>query len=510
MVSLTWPCPIQQIQQAIEVLRDPDNRQKLDKDLGYYTPREPAWINELFGEDYTGWRPSNCSLYNLRNGLDRYMYSYGNSVHMNPHSKDSAEERAWHENERAMNEEVRQWNMEREERRKQAMRERVRCDEKEMAVAGEESDDNLGESDVHWENGNTYQEWPVEEDGQVPMAAASHDSVDDDLDVPDFPLVDEDIDNTVEREHDAEDNQSLPGLSPNEEEPENLDQNHDALKNEEYDINLPQHVKLERSSHRKSNKSNFNYSVAIDDEDEAMSDFLESEEDGSSSEDENGIMHTQGAALAEEEDDGCESISDFLDAEEFESTHQSEYNYGDDSDSGAYIRDYGDDLASLQREYGTHLENENGSDVFYDSKEAESEIHSVSSSFYNLTGVKDHQSPNNEGNGPLSAFIPYFKRKLSHDSGRYTAQDLDLELKGVMMECFRGWLETLRLTMPHSQPLETGYDPKNCSHLGLWVKEFGHPECDVCGRWMPISMLRCPGCGIRACISCKLRGEETF
>lgn len=72
---------VQKIQEAVETLRDPVKRQKLDDQLVDQCLRLP--------QIYTGWRPASSYGY-----ASRYMYAYGNSVHMDPDSKDSREERA--------------------------------------------------------------------------------------------------------------------------------------------------------------------------------------------------------------------------------------------------------------------------------------------------------------------------------------------------------------------------------------------------------------------------------
>ncbi|EAW08377.1 DnaJ domain protein [Aspergillus clavatus NRRL 1] len=105
----------------------------------------------------------------------------------------------------------------------------------------------------------------------------------------------------------------------------------------------------------------------------------------------------------------------------------------------------------------------------------------------------------------LAPFIPYFRGKLDDPSGRYTEEDLRVELRGIVMEIFCGWLENLRLAVPHAEIPATGNDPEQCPHLGAWVKRFDRPECKTCHRWKPIYTLTCPGCGIKACVSCRFQ-----
>lgn len=111
----------------------------------------------------------------------------------------------------------------------------------------------------------------------------------------------------------------------------------------------------------------------------------------------------------------------------------------------------------------------------------------------------------------LAPFIPHFMAKLNDPSGKYTEQDLQLELRGIVMEAYCGWLEdqcaTFSAAKPQPQPsLFTSDATGACLHLGYWKKEFERPECEVCHRWKPIFTLTCPGCGIKACVGCKFEG----
>lgn len=109
-------------------------------------------------------------------------------------------------------------------------------------------------------------------------------------------------------------------------------------------------------------------------------------------------------------------------------------------------------------------------------------------------------------NPHLAPFIPYLESKLHHPSNRYVAEDVQTELKGIVLESYCGWLESVRLSFSDSKPLRQRIDAEECSHLGYWAKDFESPECEACGRWMPIFVLTCPGCGIRRCAGCKFDG----
>lgn len=99
--------------------------------------------------------------------------------------------------------------------------------------------------------------------------------------------------------------------------------------------------------------------------------------------------------------------------------------------------------------------------------------------------------------------IPFFNQKLADPCGRYTMDDYGAEINGIMLEIYCGWLEDVRLSVPNTTPATVRNDPKLCSHLGLWYKDFCRPTCEACNFWMPIFILTCPGCGVKACVRCK-------
>ncbi|KAL5052028.1 hypothetical protein BDW71DRAFT_169986, partial [Aspergillus fruticulosus] len=103
----------------------------------------------------------------------------------------------------------------------------------------------------------------------------------------------------------------------------------------------------------------------------------------------------------------------------------------------------------------------------------------------------------------LAPFIPYFTSKLADKSGRYSKEDFHGELKGMIMETYCGWLETVRVTIPGSADSVNAIDASDCRHLGYWKRDLGHEECEKCDLWKPIYTLVCPGCGIKRCVRCK-------
>ncbi|KAL4739162.1 hypothetical protein BDV11DRAFT_170306 [Aspergillus similis] len=108
----------------------------------------------------------------------------------------------------------------------------------------------------------------------------------------------------------------------------------------------------------------------------------------------------------------------------------------------------------------------------------------------------------------LAPFIPFFTSKLADKSGRYSKDDFYGELKGMVMETYCGWLETVRMTIPGAAGSANALDPIGCRHLGYWKKDLGHEECEGCDLWRPIYTLVCPGCGIKKCVRCKFNDAE--
>ncbi|KAE8376733.1 DnaJ domain-containing protein [Aspergillus bertholletiae] len=83
----------QKIQQAVEILRDSSRREKHDVELlSRCILREEAMNTPKPDTSSWGWAASSPDLSALRSMSGRYMYSYANSVHMDPYSPESQEE----------------------------------------------------------------------------------------------------------------------------------------------------------------------------------------------------------------------------------------------------------------------------------------------------------------------------------------------------------------------------------------------------------------------------------
>ncbi|KAJ5365395.1 hypothetical protein N7517_008281 [Penicillium concentricum] len=111
------------------------------------------------------------------------------------------------------------------------------------------------------------------------------------------------------------------------------------------------------------------------------------------------------------------------------------------------------------------------------------------------------------GHDSLRPLVSFLKQKLDDPRGRYTIDDLAGELNGLVLETYCGWLEDVRLSVPTASPMKVRNDPKVCSHLGYWYKEFCRPVCNICNMWLPTYILTCPGCGMMACVRCKFSGH---
>jgi hypothetical protein len=107
----------------------------------------------------------------------------------------------------------------------------------------------------------------------------------------------------------------------------------------------------------------------------------------------------------------------------------------------------------------------------------------------------------------LKPLVPFFKQKLADPLGRYKLEDLASELNGFVSEIYNDWIENIRSSIPDATPIGVRNNPELCAHLGAWHKDHCLPKCDTCNFWMPLFVLNCPGCGLKACVSCKFTGD---
>lgn len=109
----------------------------------------------------------------------------------------------------------------------------------------------------------------------------------------------------------------------------------------------------------------------------------------------------------------------------------------------------------------------------------------------------------------LRPFVPYFDGKLQSSQGRYTVDDMVGEMRGLFLEPYRGWLETIRPLISGATKSYNSRNPEECEHRGLWIKAYGHSVCPHCDLYEPLYLLTCPGCGEQACIRCKFDYPST-
>jgi hypothetical protein len=105
--------------------------------------------------------------------------------------------------------------------------------------------------------------------------------------------------------------------------------------------------------------------------------------------------------------------------------------------------------------------------------------------------------------------VPFFNYKLAHRSGRYSIADLKVEITGFVLESLRGWFAEVRRDGNLEAKPSPGENKPNarCSrhHLGTWMKSFYTEVCEACHRHQPLYTLTCPGCGQKACVSCRFQ-----
>ncbi|KAE8365100.1 hypothetical protein BDV27DRAFT_171836 [Aspergillus caelatus] len=461
----------QKIQQAVEILRDSSRRGKHDAELRSRRIFREEAIN-LSKQDTSSsweWAASSPDLSALRSMSGRYMFSYANSVHMDPYSPASQEEIRRCEREREYEEQLRreceQWEayegdpdisgytwtydpeteeMMRQDRRRETMRAYVMRDE-EQTERGEVLDE---------EDKQGY----AEEGGMAGTNARSESEEE---------VCDEENQQCEEREE-HEGKEEYEGYEGGEEYEEQEE-------DEGYEEYYEEGGYAGKQGYEKCGGC-----------------------DGYGGNDQQGEK--------EEEDDPTFSITSTQQTQaEYESARQAPFSDGEDLLDMASIGEPVDPVDETEVISGEESDSEKNETFHSFSDEGE-----VCSNGDNATS----QAMPTNGSSPssrsvLDPLIPHFKEKLNHPSGRYTEEDVHTELRGLVMESFCGWLETLRLEFPGAEPAATvRVNPEHCRHLGYWNKEFGSSECEMCHRWMPIYTLSCPGCGIRACVDCKFHYEE--
>ncbi|PWY87002.1 DnaJ-domain-containing protein [Aspergillus heteromorphus CBS 117.55] len=543
----------QKIQQAIETLRDPTLKQNHDDALrraGYrfYKTKQDAQGGDGDDDEYI-WDSGDYSTrygYNFHNRFERYMFSYGNSVHMDPFSPQSMEEKARaqaeirfgeqlrrevEEAERVaaerkaagldpeeaygagaaegsgafsgptdyeeILEEMRNESCVREKKRREAMRANVQRDEERLRN-GDGDDDDVGDCDEFARGFDYGTYWRCE------RVAAS-----DDGDRYEGSWDGSDDEEGYEGEYyedDAEDEgdggQEGAGEYDGEDEGDGEEDDEDDENGEEVNDEA-------QDSHTN------------DDEDE------DEDEDGPAPQQQATNFETPNGAGDNHSPPNEEDGRDYYDDEDYYDRNEDDCNYNymwtckngekqaadnlsTSEHSSAYVtaddtvtESLGDAGAGIgisqDNDKYSSCSTDNDSSSFYDLSDGNSfpdETEDVTTAKLSLDNIKiDHEY--------FAPFLGHFIAKLSHPSARYTSQDLLAELRGMIMEVYCGWLEAVRLNLPDAKPLEKGLDPKECPHLGSWAKTLGQTECETCHLWDPMYTLACPGCGTKACVGCR-------
>lgn len=92
--------------------------------------------------------------------------------------------------------------------------------------------------------------------------------------------------------------------------------------------------------------------------------------------------------------------------------------------------------------------------------------------------------------------LPYYEAKLKNTRHHYTANEVKEELQGLILEAHSIWANEKR-AVPKADM------PGPCGHGGIWRQEFNCPRCEKCDIWRPLLTLTCPTCGMKACVRCK-------
>lgn len=492
-----------QIQQAVEILRDPVRRKNHDLEL-FKLGRISVHGTNFPHAGGSHWSASAFKRYDENS---RYMYSYEQSVHVSPQKQESKEDMEWVEQMLKAEEEFRR-NLARQQEVEQ-MRAQMEAER-----VGQEEDCKLQ---------STWEDHPSE---YLEQDAHTEDVLEEEFDY--FEFYTESINR---KEQDIWDKCAQRA-------PRSRDYREEEYYQEMYQKGEKQPELYEEDEDQE-----------IDEEDDEEQQDIHGEEvedqpelyEGVDCEEKVSKVDTVDLQELYEEDghdfDDSSLCPDNQLSEYIPSVCGSDLDYATARSSGSefnprfHMESIRAACADLYDNKSTSLEEAQKADddtaTFYEVSEADSshkfystnpylpETESVNEAVHNdvdeqvSEGVDNDDSVNRSSlHDLLSPFVPYLRKKLDDPNGRYTEEDLRVELQGIVMETFCGWLENIRLTVPDAEIPRTGNDPQQCLHLGSWVKQFERPTCEICHRWMPIYTLMCPGCGIQACVGCKFQYEK--
>ncbi|KAB8233625.1 DnaJ domain protein [Aspergillus alliaceus] len=490
------------IQAAVEILRDEARREQHDAELQSSRAYAYMYENIPFTKKDTssGWSATSPDLFALRSMRGRYMYSYANSVHMDPNSPESQEEIRRCEREREYGEQLRreceQWG----------------------AYGGDP-----GLSGMTWTYGPAVEEQMREATRREGMRV---NVMRDEEQVMEGEVLEEDVEPESFFERNTADTNGQFGFGEQvgEEEYEQHEKGGEYGGEQYYTKGEELGGEWYEEGEYEGEEEYEHYEACEGDED--YTGYEEQEEHGEGEEyyEEGGYEGEEGYEDDDEYDaaggyDGAEAEkedakSDPADSDSITSTQQTQAEYESARQAPASDTEGLLDMESTGQSVNIAEHISTILEAWSDTNEYET-FHSLGDEdqdFSHSDNATSHGTPSVESppRSPsfIDPFIPHFKEKLNHPSGRYTEDDLHAELRGLVMESFCGWIENIRLKVPGAEHAETVESPEQCRHLGFWEKEFGSSECEVCHRWMPIYTLSCPGCGIKACVRCKFEYEK--
>ncbi|KAL4797514.1 hypothetical protein BDV19DRAFT_387317 [Aspergillus venezuelensis] len=521
----------QKINEAVEILRDPTTRATHDNALRQICSiRRPYTMEEVLfsSPDYSGWRPRGMNRYSPHfSRQDRYTFSFGESVHMNPESAESREEIARCEQERqeeagaktkAMAERVRmaaavaaakekEREREKETENKKKVRQRWKMvwnPEAENFKAGEYRQPYAGGTN----NEPQESEWwararPHDEGFGVPEASAAATQG-----------------TAVEAENDYEVGAEAKANSPD-------GSTQDAQFQTRDETTIEAETTFTRGPDANTNVNATPYASDSESDTEYEIDSVVIIEPGPEYHAEFDISSiieewTKAHAVKERQDTESQPESDVDSTAAEKASICGEAQNADQESGESIYYDFSDAAASQP----THNESEAYHSFPSEHDGLENHIPNLSISASSSASVSEtdnsassrwHDVPEfDEANvyPYLRPFVPFFSNKLADKAGRYTHDDFHGELKGLVLETYCGWLESVRSTIPgavdskQSDSAAPLLSMTECQHLGYWKKALGKEFCGQCGLWKPIYTLACPGCGIERCARCKFDKER--
>ncbi|KAL4916992.1 hypothetical protein BDW62DRAFT_211512 [Aspergillus aurantiobrunneus] len=516
----------QKIQEAVEILRDPAARQAHDSQLGRRHKR-PSEEELLFARpEYKGWRP-NGMYRNSFSRRDRYMFSYRESVHIDPYSAESQEELA--RCERARKEEAEM----RENQKQENIRRATELPAEDVAKAAEPRKPPRSVLNPEAENFSRKPQYhgcfnDGAYNGVEPLWWAGAEP-NGDHGVPDADAgVDDDFTSEAEERPRPEPKSDAEPVNGS-----------NSTVDAEFkpDIEADVHAVPDLNA---DNESEVEPVVIIEPGPEYHAKFDLDTISGNSWTDELDAADIEIDITMEkdpqldyepdnETDTDADSVADELVSVHTESSERAAAEHPSaspghllqDMMSGTFPSSSGELENRADANSTGNADHGSSESIYYDfsdpvpsqSDNQESEIYhelptssdSVSSGNSRIPQL--HIAEFNEANvyPYLAPFIPYFTRKLTDKNCRYTREDFRAELRGIIMETYCGWLETVRVTIPGVAESVKAHDPRVCRHLGYWEKKLGCKICEVCELWRPIYTLVCPGCGIKSCFCSTLQ-----